>query len=53
VTASLSRVVAVAVASNHLLRYKGNFELTYVSKSTIVAKSLSTGSRTVLTSGAW
>lgn len=33
-------------------RYKGKFELTYVSKSTVVVKALSTGSRTVVSSGA-
>lgn len=32
-------------------RYKGKFELTYVSKSTVVVKALSTGSRTVVSSG--
>lgn len=32
-------------------RYKGNFELTYVSKSTVVVKAMSTGSRTLVSSG--
>jgi hypothetical protein len=32
-------------------RYKGKFELTYVSKSTVVVKTLSSGSRTVVSSG--
>lgn len=32
-------------------RYKGKFELTYVSKSTVVVKALSSGSRTVVSSG--
>jgi hypothetical protein len=34
-------------------RYKASFELTYVSNSTIVVKALASGSRTVLSSGAW